>query len=328
MKIAIYSLLIIILSIAACSNNNHNNNKDIHIESINWSSVPVDGIPFSFNYENYLLIVDSILKHRREDSPYKQIDILFSDSTCLFHTAYFYGHPNNIQGIAFKRFPDISYNKIVLYVYDSSPIISEYYKKFTIELQIFDNKNQLVDKLIVADAAYGEDCYWIRSFELTSDNIIKLIDKDICEKNEDNPSFAKSDEHLFYYEIMDDGKMLRYFTKDGRVEEKNIFPSSEGESVNHLQSGFWQENFPIQQFKLEKDETQEATFICSFGNYQEGKKDGEWIYMYSNELNTYYFPLRGEIYRNGTLIERTSKESDIEKYKLYPKVQDMVNGEE
>lgn len=113
-----------------------------------------------------------------EDNPVSQ---LFSPKTELNNRVIPYDHP--LEGTAFllkKILPQKGQFQLYLFTYWNTGYSNEFHIKLpTIELQVFDKNQNLVDKIIVVDGALSE-CEWKRRFTLYSDFTFETIDRDSC----------------------------------------------------------------------------------------------------------------------------------------------------
>ena len=285
------------------------------IDESNWEKTEITQLPFRYNYplhaENIDLFecIDKNKKHPLND--------LFSDSTLLQDRFYRYGHPCKAEAVCYKRLPDLYGFRILLFTYHDK---SEY-KLPSIELQIFDDNDKIIDKMIVAEATDYE-CAWRRSFEYTKDGLIKITDSDRCvDVTED--TVARKELNVFYYKIHATGRIIRYFPQkngehlfmlhdygDADRSEENII-AEKGRFKNHAKTGLWEEYV---------DDTFNNTpspqkYLKAIGYYTDGEKNGEWLYFSSDDQN-YDYPLVAQKYKNGTLIEQTDDFEKIERY--YP----------
>ena len=272
-------------------------------------------LPFRYNYpqraENIDLFecIDKNKKHPLND--------LFSDSTFLKDRFYRYGHPCKAEAVFYKRLPDLYGFRILLFTYHDK---SEY-KLPSIEVQIFDNNNKIIDKMIVAEATDYE-CAWRRSFEYTKDGLIKITDSDRCiDVTED--TVARKEVNVFYYKINTTGRIIRYFLQkngehllmlhdygDADRSEENII-AEKGRFKNHVKTGLWEEH---------ADDTFSNTlspqnYLKAIGYYTDGEKNGEWLY-FSSDDGDYEYPRLAQKYKNGALIEQTDDFEQIERH--YP----------
>lgn len=291
--------------------------------SIDWEQIPITEIPCEFNT---LTINENDITKEKDNA----VNVLFQDSTLLYHSLYRFGHPNNLKGVFYKRLPDVSENKVLVFFYNSTLIASEYAKTYTIILQTFAHDNHLIDKIIISDAAYGENCYWERLAKCKEGNIIEIIDESACDHSN------KKNQYKYSYIINEKGRIIRYYqgaaNKDN-LEEYSYFalaevhdnkgPISKGPIRNHLKEGIWEEHFTEYQLKMNEDD---PTKICGFhasGNYHLGEKDGEWIYYYSDCVGFEHL-FRGEIYDNGVLIKSTFDSNNKEAFKIYYQAEEVL----
>lgn len=156
---------------------------DISKETIHYSSkldsITINKLPYEFKYDYDdptidKITIDVFLKENK-DNP---INTFFSDSTNLpsstFKEINFIPHRG--EGLFLKRFPNVEDNKLLLFVYNHSSL--DYFLPI-FELQMFDNKDSLVDKLIVAGGLEYE-CGWDRSFKIEENFNITIHNLEYC----------------------------------------------------------------------------------------------------------------------------------------------------
>jgi|GEM_PF-3599832 len=292
---------------------------------IHWGSVKTEPLPFIYNYPiDSVSSVNGFFEYEKTPRLHQQINQLFSPLTPLNHYVFQNGHPSKDKGSFFKRLPDIGENKLVLFVYQDAEAQGQLP---TIQLQVFDNKNQITDKMIVADAVNHEDCEWYRSFTYSKDTLLTLIDTDNC-YNLDNEIKSPPRSITFLYKIKPTGKIVRYFKKaeaqiteslkafgDKEFEGKYI---SKGKVKSHYKQGLWQEaELELQDLDYDK----EFDLIKAFGYYKDGEKEGEWVYFTTDNISEY--PDLAQRYKNGKLVEQTTELSEMNKYTLIKKLDSL-----
>jgi hypothetical protein len=296
--------------------------------------VKVEPLPFIYNYP-----IESIRSYTRSDGSledffkyeqmprlHQEINQLFSPLTPLNHSIFENGHPSKKKGSFFKRLPDVGENKLVLFVYHDPEAQGQ---QPTLELQLFDKKNRITDKMIVADAIIGEDCKWYRSFTYSKDTLLTLIDTDNCHNLDKGvKSFPRS--VTFLYKIKHTGNIVRYFKNSngevaealndfGNEESKNKY-ISKGKVKGHLKQGLWEEFEPDMYNVNQTDK--HVHLIKAIGYYKDGEKDGEWLYYKID--NTSEYPNLAQRYKAGKLVEQTTDLDSMDNYTLIKKLDSLI----
>lgn len=305
--------------------------------SIDWSKIPITEIPCELSV---LTVSEDDIKKGENNA----VNILFEDSTILYHSTYPIGHPNDVKGVFYKRLPDVNQNKILLFIYDSTfvPLTTIGGKKYTMVLQTFTQDNCLIDKIIISDAADGDGCRWERLAKYKEDNIIEILDKNQCTVIDDdmNVKDRYTEQYKYTYIINENGRIIRYFPdadKDvfeevsyhqlsAKYTTRSDGPGSKGPIRNHLKEGKWEEYLTEYQLKLNADDPTDVCGFYAYGNYHLGEKDGEWVYYYSN-CTGFIRPFRGEIYQNGVLIKSTYDQHDKEDFPIYYQAEKRLYNE-
>lgn len=317
-------ILIVILSCGskAKSNIGHNEDSSTIQQSIDWSTILVDTLPFKYQlaiseYRSWEYNIESFFNHFGIKNRNDKLNVLFSDSTELYNAPFYSGHPNKVSGYFFKRFPDICGNRILLFVsLDKESDLEGGPKPINMELQTFDKDNQLIDKIIVYEIIPNE-CTWSRGFEYEK-NFIEITDILYCvDINTDNNNVL-SDSTVFHdYQIKDNGKIVRYY-KQREGFYKDLDFKEEGTLKNHNKEGLWKASFLSEKKQLER---------VSFTTYSSGEKEGEALYyFYEYRRGWEGFILQyGEKYHKNNLTYTTENEySDFSEFSIKPKCDNII----
>lgn len=212
-------------------------------------SVPQEKLPFLLEKD-----ISDLYKYQTQ---YVDLNKLFSDSTILQEPFLYSNSPNQLQGSFYKRLEDKGRNKILLFTYFDSEYGSDGMSKTpTVELQVFDTNNELVDKMIVFAGIEGFSS-WYRTFSIDTNYIITVNNKFILIDDSDEREATIDKEKILQrqYWISDGGKILDYFTESDGVVEKcekieflNISWYSKGSIKNHVKDSKWIELNNIYEF--------------------------------------------------------------------------------
>lgn len=161
---------------------NQNLDKAIEIDSINWDTISISPLPISSDdLINGKVILNKYCCYPYCDKDYQlnEIDSLFSNCTEYITEANHFdnGHPSEKQGYFGVRLPDMESARVLLFSYFD--IEASDYKTCTIEIQIFDLNNKIIDKKIIQDGLYYE-CGWSREFSINQDYFLKINDNSQC----------------------------------------------------------------------------------------------------------------------------------------------------
>jgi hypothetical protein len=197
---------------------------------VNIDAVETTDLPFSFDKNSVQF--DSLKN--------QEINVLFVDSTVLFPPFLYTDHPNNIQGRFYRRLPNVGSYRVLLFIYFNTEWLSDgMNKSTTVELQVFNINNQIVDKMIIADGVEG-DCSWHRSFEIGRDYYVNIKNRFSCFETNDTIELNQ------VFKINENGNIVEIFQQNkGDLEfcEKIPFLDkiwySRGYVENHLKQGKW-----------------------------------------------------------------------------------------
>lgn len=149
---------------------------------IHWDSIPICKLPIDTD-----MIENGEIKLKKyccspnchQEFNLNELDVMFSVNTEYETKANHYdnGHPSKKQGYFGLRLPDIDHNRVLLFSYYDGEASD--YKTCTIELQIFNDKNVLVDKMIIQDGLYYE-CGWKRTFSISKNYSLTVNDLSYC----------------------------------------------------------------------------------------------------------------------------------------------------
>lgn len=216
------------------------NNSNI---SVNVCSLKVTTLPFVF--DKHWIQLDSLCN--------QEVNALFSDSTILHPPFLYTDHPNDLKGQFYKRLPDVGNHRVLLFVYFNGEWVPDgMNKSTTVELQIFDTNNRLIDKMIIADGVEG-NCSWYRTFEVDEDYKINIKNKFSCiETNE-----TKDLNQMFI--INENGSIVEMFKLiSGDYERCDKIPFldlqwySKGHIENYLKQKKWIECESVYDIDAEK----------------------------------------------------------------------------
>ncbi|WP_198519959.1 hypothetical protein [Olleya sp. Bg11-27] len=170
---------------------------DKNINAISTTKAPTDSLsitklPYSFqyDYENPLIekmTIEQFFKNRENHIA----NVFFSDSTNL--TSNTFQHINYKpyvgKGVFVKKFPDFKTNKLMLFAYDHSSL--NYFLPI-FELQMFDENDKIIDKLIVVGGREYE-CGWNRYFKIEKNFTILIHNSEFCYDIEEDKEIFRNE---------------------------------------------------------------------------------------------------------------------------------------
>lgn len=160
-------------------------------------SIEISKLPYSFryNYENPTIEGLSI-EGFFEKNKNNVANGLFSASTNLPKNTLqkIEFQPYRGNGLFVKRFPNFEKNRILLFVYEHSDL--NYFLPI-FELQILDQKNEVIDKLIVAGGREYE-CGWDRYFQIQEDFTVSIHNLEYCFDIEDEIEVFRNEDSTKY----------------------------------------------------------------------------------------------------------------------------------
>ena len=196
-------------------------------DSINWNQIEIASLPFKTNillrsgqnklvdsaewtnFKKWGYNVDSLFHYFKVYNKQKKLNNLFSDQTVMRHQPWeYFGKPSKQQGCFLMRFPNVNKNKVLLYaVYDPNIDIELGEKSAWLELQIFDEHQLLLDKMIVFMYVANE-CDFQRVFTYNLDNSFDIIDVSYCNDTDENATLLSQTTNVFRYKISESGKII------------------------------------------------------------------------------------------------------------------------
>lgn len=193
---------------------NKTNSKDkiVTLKKINWDSIPIHKLPInskSIKNEKLKLKKYCCFPKCNKKFELNALDLLFSNNTKYTTEANHYnnGHPSRKQGYFGLRLPDLNNNKVLLYTYYDNNASD--YKSCTIEIQIFNPNNKLIDKKIIQDGLYYE-CGWSRYFSISESYYLKVKDHSYCtEINEEKEQLSDVIDKTYIFKITPTGKIKK-----------------------------------------------------------------------------------------------------------------------
>ena len=172
-------------------------------------SIANDSLKYYLNKKNKNHLLNILYSNKTE---FKSIRVLDSVGVNTFDGHII--HPNNTKGIFYCRLPNLNNNRVILFSYLD---MGYDYKGMTYEIQIFDTKNEIIDKLILQDEINYE-CGWTRTFSILKDYTLKIKDYSYCvDFVEENGERFDEIEVDYLYKIVPTGKIKK-------IREKIIRP--------------------------------------------------------------------------------------------------------
>ena len=190
--------------------------------SINWQVIPYEKLPYEIRIKD--LALTASWRYDLEQfyaycggqyNEHKELNLLFSGSTEITNKPWEYfgigfGVPSTAPGYFFKRLPDVNNNKVLLFAVingienfelgDTSPWL---------ELQIFNNKDELIDKMIVFMSAGEGECPFYRDFLYNSNNTFEIRDRVMCYDTDEDETLLSNTTSNYFYQIAENGKIAQ-----------------------------------------------------------------------------------------------------------------------
>ncbi len=211
--------VLIILVLTACKKQKKTDNSLKELTNItDWETVDIQQLPFEFSY-NYDSIIDyyytlSYFSERKLIENDAHLNQYFSDSTSFLPNENLFiieskNYPYLGKGYFYKRLPDVNKHKVLIFIYQN---LQEEETLPYFELQIFNENNDLVDKIIIA-GGINYDCSWDRKFNINTNYLLTIIDKEACYDIEDEKEIGKRIINT-QYQIKEDGSIDILNSKD------------------------------------------------------------------------------------------------------------------
>ncbi|GHT68265.1 hypothetical protein AGMMS50239_33000 [Bacteroidia bacterium] len=219
MKTKYYCIIFIALLFFSCNNSRNKAGEEVSNETletdslaIDWQLVECQSLPYEIN-TNSIYWEDNLEKfYINRDVQYNQhpeLNSLFSGSTEMDHKPWeYFGKPSTAIGHFFKRLPDVKNNKVLLFaVFDETIDIELGEKSVWLELQIFNKKNDLIDKKIVFISIENE-CDFYRNFTYYPNNVIEIRDRERCNDTDENATLLSDTTIKYFYQVIENGKIV------------------------------------------------------------------------------------------------------------------------
>jgi len=174
---------------------------------VNWNEISIEKLPMSSNEINSDTLIHNVLTNNKSHP----LNDLFSNETVFKIDTHLslYGyqdvHPNKAQGTFYKRLPNVGDFKVVICSYLDRKTD---YKGQTFELQIIDEENKVVDKLIIQDEINYE-CFWKRTFSINSEYEIKIFDHSGCVADLESDEVVDEKMIETRFNVIADGRILK-----------------------------------------------------------------------------------------------------------------------
>jgi len=211
--------VLIIIVLTACKKQKNTDNSLKELTTItDWKTVDIQQLPFEFSY-NYDSIIDyyytlSYFSERKLIDNDAYLNQYFSDSTSFLPNENLFitestNYPYIGKGFFFKRLPDVNKHKVLIFIYQN---LQEEETLPYFELQIFNENNDLVDKIIIV-GGINYDCSWDRKFNIDTNYKLTVIDKEACYDIEDEKEIGKRIINT-QYQIKENGSIDILNSKD------------------------------------------------------------------------------------------------------------------